>query len=368
MDRLEKCYEEAKKVIKVSSTKNGLFASGGIKGYNAVWSRDSMISMIGASSAKEESGPFKEVFKQSLITLEKNQSAKGQIPNAVDKFSKRAPHVDFGSIDSSLWFVIGEYIYNKRYGGALIKKHKKAIEKAVTWLSYQDPGENSMLEQLPTTDWQDAFPHKYGDTINTQALYYFVLNLIKDRKTAKKLKINVNESKGVKLWGGKFYIPWRWKNHNKYLEKGEWFDTLGNLLAIVFDLADPVHAEKILKYIKNKKIAKPYPIKAIYPPIKPGSKEWQDYFKDCDARTPNHYLNGGIWTYIGAFYILALIKYKKFKEAEIHLKKLAEANLNGNFPEWIDPIDKKSHGDLQSWNAGMYILAYNSFKKKKILL
>ncbi len=84
---------------------------------------------------------------------------------------------------------------------------------------------------------------------------------------------------------------------------------------------------------------------------------------DCDARKPYHYLNAGIWPYIGGFYVLALIKLKKFKEAENELRKLAEANLKGNFPEWIG-VDKKFHGKLQAWSAGLYILAYNSLKKK----
>ena len=112
----------------------------------------------------------------------------------------------------------------------------------------------------------------------------------------------------------------------------------------------------------------PYPVKAIYPPIKNGGKYWQDYFEDCDAREQYHYLNGGIWTYIGAFYILCLIKLKKFEKAENELKKLAEANLNGNFPEWINPVTKESHGKMQAWNAGMFILAYESLKKKRVLI
>ena len=90
---------------------------------------------------------------------------------------------------------------------------------------------------------------------------------------------------------------------------------------------------------------------------------------DCDAGKPHHYLNGGIWTYIGGFYILALIKLGKFREAKKELKKLAEANLRGNvFPEWIDPIDRKTHGKWQAWSAGMYMAAYNSLKRKKVLL
>ena len=133
-------------------------------------------------------------------------------------------------------------------------------------------------------------------------------------------------------------------------------------------MADKDKAEKILKYIKDKKINEPYPVMSIYPAIKKTSKYWEDYYLDCEAGKPYHYLNAGIWPYIGSFYVLALIKLKKYDEAEKELKKLAEANLRGNFPEWINSVDKKMNGQMQAWDAGTYIFAYESLKKKKVLI
>lgn len=367
MDLIDICYERAIDALRKCSTPHGLFASAGIKGYNAVWARDSMISMIGASLLKEKS--FKETFKQSIITLEENQSKNGQIPNCVDKWSERKPHVDFKTIDSSLWFIIGNYIYKNRYDNSLFNRYKESIKKTLNWLRCQDSGEVGMLTQLPTSDWQDAFPHKYGYTISTQALYYKILDFIGDKRGMINLKFMVNENSDDKLWGEMFYFAYRWKNHGKYREIGNWFDSLGNLLAVVFDLADKSKTEKIISYIDKKKINLPYPVKAIYPPMKKGDKNWHDYFEDCDARKPYHYLNGGIWTFIGGFYVLALIKIKKFSEAEKQLEKLAKANLKGNFSEWLNgKTGKPSKGQNQAWNAGMYILAYKSLKDRKVLI
>lgn len=364
----ELAYKKALEVIEKCSTNHGLFASAGKKAYRGVWSRDSNITLIGASFSPNNEEKIKEVFKRSLIILANNQSKLGQIPNAVYGFNRKKIKVDFQSIDSSLWFILGEYYYKKRYGNELFFKHKKQIKNALTWLSYQDMEEDNLLEQLPTTDWQDAFPHKYGHTINTQALYYKVLSLVGDKKKQKKLKFNIDNKKDKQLWNGEFYYSYRWKNHNKYKEIGDWFDSLGNLLAIVFGLTDEEKSKKILKYISEKKINMPYPVRAIYPPIKKGSKYWKDYYLDCKAGTPNSYLNGGIWPYIGGFYVLALIKVKRFKEAEDELIKLAEANIKGNFPEWINPINKRMYGKYQAWSAGVYIWAYESLKAKKVLI
>ena len=69
---------EAKKVLEKCSSKHGFYAA--FPGYKGVWARDSNITSIGASLL---GNTFKRDFKQSLITLGKYQSAKGQIPNAV---------------------------------------------------------------------------------------------------------------------------------------------------------------------------------------------------------------------------------------------------------------------------------------------
>ena len=67
---------------------------------------------------------------------------------------------------------------------------------------------------------------------------------------------------------------------------------------------------------------------------------------------------------------------KQFKEAERQLQKLAEANMqnNGNFSEWLHGLTGKigrteaGIESYQGWNAGMYIVAYESLKKKKVLI
>ena len=103
---------------------------------------------------------------------------------------------------------------------------------------------------------------------------------------------------------------------------------------------------------------------------------WQDYFLDCAAGEPNCYLNGGIWTFIGGFYVLALVKTGKLDEARKQLGRLAEANiLKPYFSEWLHGVSGKpgvsGSGVMdgnQCWNAGMYILAYQSVEKGRVLI
>jgi hypothetical protein len=190
---------------------------------------------------------------------------------------------------------------------------------------------------------------------------------------AEKIKhiINGYERKDLMMYSKKkgYYLPWIWKDHDGIREQENWFDSSGNLLSIILGLAEKKTAYSILEFIKRKKINKPYPVKAIFPPIEIHSSEWKDYFSKSLASEPYSYLNGGIWPYLGGFYVAALVAAGKNKEAEFELNKLAQENLLGKenaweFNEWIHPVTgKASGGDYHAWSAGAYIFAYHSVKQ-----
>lgn len=367
--------ERAVEAIDKCVTPNGLFASGDKGGYTSVWARDSMITMLGASLYDKK---FSRVFRSSIETLARHQSALGQVPNCVDIFEpKRKRQVTFATIDSTLWFLIGEYAYSKAFkDGSLLRAHSDNIEKAFLWLKNQDAGEDGMPEQQPTSDWQDCFPHEYGHVLNTQAMYYCALKLYGREILAEKIKKTINGPKGADRamfnYGAGFYLPWMWKNHNGIKEQGTWFDSLGNLLAINFGLADRRKGLAILNYVERKKINRPYPVRCMYPALKKGDAEWQPYFTQSLSAKPWWYLNGGIWPFIGGFYVSALVAAGKFKKAEGELKLLAKANSLGinrkwEFSEWVNPITGKAQGGAyQAWSAGGYLFAYSAVKERKV--
>ena len=391
MNIIDEAHRRAIAVLESASRPSGFFASGLKGGYAATWARDSMIASLGGSLVGKK---FEIPFRKSLETLSKNQSEHGQIPNAVGDYNtERRSKITFNSVDSTLWYIIGHFVYAAAYKNkAILKKRQKNIANALTWLGYQDPNEDTLIVQQPTTDWQDAFPHKYGRVLSTEALYFAALNFLGYKEKAEHIKqvVNGEIEKYLSLYDPKrgYYLPWIWKTHNKYREEEHWFDTFGNLVAIISGLATPKIAKSILDYIDHAKINRPYPCKAIYPPIKRGTKEWKDYFEDAEAREPYHYLNGGVWPFLGGFYVAALVKDRQFKKAEKELELLAKANklVQKNAPvkdflatrslsevwgfyEWLDGRTGKIIGGsnpYQSWSAGMYIFAYECVKKRRV--
>lgn len=372
---IETAYQEALKVLDACAKPTGFYASGLKGGYEATWARDSMTMTLGAVL---EGDRYKNVIKKSLDLLARNQSFLGQIPNCVGSYNlDRKSDVTFNTVDSNLWFVIGMLTYCSVFDDKdFYEKNQRQINLALIWLAYQDPDEVRLIAQQPTMDWMDAFPHKYGYTIHAQAMYYGVLNMVGKSRQARHIKrvVNGEIEKYVSLYDSKlgFYYPWAWKNHDDKREHEEWFDTTGNLLAIITGLATPAIAKNILKYIDKHKVASPFPCRAIDPPLKKGDPAWHDYFENCDAREPYHYLNGGVWPFIGGLYVTALIKMKEYEKAKIELEKLAKANLQEldghGFNEWLDGKDGEPKGEpYQGWSAGTYIYAYHCLKKKKVL-
>ncbi len=374
-------YVKAHDVLSRAAKPCGFFASGLPGGYEALWARDSMTSALGASLFKE----YKTTIKKSLELLTDNQTEFGLIPNCVGSYNTdRKSVVTFNSLDAPLWYIIGHYAYAKNYqDGSLLKKYKNNIYQALFWLKCQDPDNLGLVAQQPTGDWQDAFPHKYGYTINCNALYYAALNLSGEAKAAANVKkiLNGEIKQYTALFDKKlgYYLPWAWKNHDGDREQEEWFDSLGNILAIVSGLATEKIASSILNYIEKEKINRPWPLKAVWPPLKPGGKEWHSYFFKCEARQPYHYLNGGVWPFIGGFYIAALVKIKQYKKAEEELSKLAEGVMRKlkirdmkdgyEFNEWLDGRTGEPKGEpYQAWSAGAYLYAYECVKRKKVLI
>ncbi|TSC78565.1 MAG: hypothetical protein G01um101429_741 [Parcubacteria group bacterium Gr01-1014_29] len=377
----KEAYTQAIRVLQSAARPGGFFASGLAGGYEATWARDSMIASLGASLVGKL---LQEPFRNSLAILAKHQSPHGQIPNAVGDYNEeRKSDVTFNSIDSTLWYIIGHHVYADVFHDAdFFIAHQKSIGAAYTWITYQDPNEDGLPVQQPTMDWQDAFPHKYGRVLLTQALYYTVLRMLEKNTEADRLRrvINAETEQYLSLFDKNrgYYLPWIWKTHDEYREEAHWFDTFGNLMAIISGLATPHIASRVLMYIEKEGIGRPYPCKALWPPITKNSKDWQPYFEACEARRPYHYLNGGIWPFLGGLYVAALVSANEFEKAEVELELLAKANRltrkhdtipEWGFYEWLDGKTGKVTGGAnpyQSWSAGMYIFAYECVKRNHV--
>jgi glycogen debranching enzyme len=81
---------------------------------------------------------------------------------------------------------------------------------------------------------------------------------------------------------------------------------------------------------------------------------------------PWQYHNGGIWPFVGGFWIAALVEAGRRTKAREELARLASANaLNGwQFNEWLHGRTFAPRGmPGQSWNAAALLIARHAVRR-----
>ena len=396
---VETAFEKAREVLTRECSPIGLMASP--EGYPHVWARDSVITSLGAALLPEHS----QCLRRSLETLGRQQSELGAIPNNVSVATGRLDHTNAGSVDSNLWFILGHYIEFKTFGDAdFLRAHWASLEKALLWLRYQDSNGFGLLEVHEAADWADLLANRFN-ILYDNVLWYAALRALAALARALaaegsrydemaddvRLKIRIvlwvgpeNESE----WGPECPGHTEWKHtlsqvdpvlvkrpfflpYVAFRDFGDYCDVFGNLLAILFGVANPAQEKRILDYLHQVGIAEPYPVRVLHPVIYPGNKDWREYYRNNNLNLPDQYHNGGIWPFVGGFYVAALVKTARVEQAARQLEKLAAVNRLGvneawEFNEWCHGRTGQPMGyPQQAWSAGMYVLAYRCVRENR---
>lgn len=410
---IDEAYKHAISVLHDCISDIGFKASALDTGYHEVWGRDSMITLLGAMQTDD--ADLHKAARASLDTLSKYQTELGLIPNNVDVENNEPEYRSY--MDGTIWYIIGSHTYYTRtQDSEFLKNHAQSIKKAFTWLAYQDVDHSGLISTQEAGDWMDLFPVR-GNVLYDNALYYGAIQagvslgaktadckvsyvsekFAQQLKGAIQQKLWIHEAHGRMLAGLEqaekciknnrrleeerirlaqdcVNLVWRpyFLAFRGFRQVGDWFDSLGNMLAILFGVADDEQAKLILDFAGQVGISQPYPIKAVYPPIYPGEQDWRDYFKIGNLNLPHHYHNGGIWPFIGGFYVAALVKAGRMDEAQRVLLELARANQKGKryeweFNEWMHGVTGNPMGkEKQAWSAAMYIFGYHTVKNGKV--
>jgi glycogen debranching enzyme len=393
---------KARAILGQACSPIGLMASP--EGYPHVWARDSVITSLGALL----SPGHERCLRVSLATLAGQQSELGAIPNNVSVATGRLDHTNAGSVDSNLWFILGHAFQYRTSGDAdFLRAQWPAMEKALLWLRYQDSNGCGLLEVHEAADWADLLANRFN-ILYDNVLWYAALQamagmadaLSKDGACYAEWAADVRHKIRIVLWVGAesdgergpncpghtewkytlsqvdpvlvkrpFFLP-----YVAFRDFGDYCDVFGNLLAILFDVANPAQEKRILDYLRQVGIADPYPVRVLHPIIHPGNKDWREYYRNNNLNLPEQYHNGGIWPFVGGFYVAALVKAGRTAEARHQLEKLAELNRLGVDEEW--EFNEWCHGATgqpmgyphQAWSAGMYIFAYHCVAEKSVPL
>jgi glycogen debranching enzyme len=397
---VETAFEKARGILTSECSPIGLMASP--EGYPHVWARDSVITSLGAVLLPEH----RDCLRRSLETLASQQSELGAIPNNVSVATGRLDHTNAGSVDSNLWFIIGHYLQFQTFGDTeFLRAHWASLEKALLWLRYQDSNGCGLLEVHEAADWADLLANRFN-ILYDNVLWYASLRAMAALARAlgvegaryDALANDVRHKIRIVLWvGPENADEWgatcpghtEWKHtlsqvdpvlvkrpfflpYVAFRDFGDYCDVFGNLLAILFGVANPAQVKRILDYLHQVGIAEPYPVRVLHPVIHPGNKDWREYYRNNNLNLPDQYHNGGIWPFVGGFYVAALVKAGRIEEAARQIEKLAAVNRLGIDAEW--EFNEWCHGQTgrpmgyphQAWSAGMYVLAYRAVREGQL--
>lgn len=343
-------------------------------GYPEPYTRDLMIAALGTLASGDERliGSLRRV----LETLARNQSARGHITSLVHDPEDR------GASDTTPLFLLATACFRRVTGedGFL----DEAVQKALTWMDYQSPGDRVLVGQLPTSDWRDEqWVLGFGLFVNT--IVYSYLRLYGRHQKAEQLRglmgrftITANRQRrhvheGLTLRHKPYYALCSYK-----LYKSERFDLPGNSLAILSGLASPSRSTALVSWIEREcdalrergELALDLP-PSLFPYIRPQDPDWRPRYEKYNL--PGEYHNGGVWPFACGFYIAALVAAGKHRLAENRLEALTrlvrparEAKVTFGFNEWLRAQDGTACGqDWQTWSAAMYLYAAICVEQKR---
>jgi hypothetical protein len=351
-----------------------------------------MIASLGARFV--EDGQIQTALQASLSLLRDHRGAAGAIPNNVDCATL---HPNFRAYaDGGLWWIVGS---------TLLSPDPVVIREVLRWYECQDVDQSGLLSMQEGSDWQDLFCTR-GKGLYLNCLYVMALRRAADlfdtdererllrRAALVRERINavfwyrgdndiarhmshtfstegspLHDSLGrtrqmpekLYLRNEKYYLPYL-----GFRRLGEWFDSCGNLMAILSGVADEQQTEIILDFISRSSLDL-YPIRSLTPVVRPSDPDWRDYYSPLN--NPHHYHNGGVWPFLGGFYVAALVKAGRADAATLTLQNLALLNRSGQFNEW-------HHGETgapmgvkdQAWSAGMFLFAAECVRRGPVVL
>ena len=346
-----------------------------------------MIALLGARLTQDDQ--IQQALRNSIRLLKRHRTELGLIPNNVDALTLRPNFRAY--VDGGLWWVIGS---------SLLEPDASTVREVLGWYEHQDVDHSGLLSMQESSDWQDLFCTR-GKGLYLNCLYVFALRRASrlftgaEAESMMQRAARVAEGVNAHFWyhgdgnmtrhflhtlstgdsveldslgrrreippkkyltGEQYYLPYL-----GFRSCGEWFDSFGNLLAILAGVADGPRAAAILDFMSRRSIDR-WPVASLTPVVRPGDPDWRDYYGSLNA--PLHYHNGGVWPFLGGFYVAALVQAGRTDAAAAALENLARLNLEGQFNEWHHGENGKPMGVRdQAWSAGMYLFAADCVRR-----
>lgn len=299
------------------------------------------------------------------------------------------------SFDDNLLFVIAFCKYIEvTQDTEFAKKYFPIVEKALTFYKKKSLIQSDLLYEKGLANWQDTI-FKRGYVLYTNALWYEAVRRFEEIKQKDQLVTNCHfDRSGVPMSGAnRDGAEWRnpcrgvrkdleipssqqirkqiqqkfWISQKEYFadsvsrksKKQEYFDLAGNVLTLLFGIAEKEQVDKVLDKIMTLK-SKEEKLHRLNDPLYP----WWKISPAAYFVGIRDYQNGISWSWIEALTMVVLFKYRRIDQGEENLKDFSEVILkNGHVHETYYPDGRPyDHRFWKSavpfaWGAGLMLWA-----------
>jgi glycogen debranching enzyme len=378
---IEACRLESLALLERNLCSHGILAASRsdaavARRYTRIFGRDAAIcvlAMCGSGVPSLEQGALR-----SLDALAAEQADNGQIPKYVDPDGHDADFWYLGCIDATLWWLIA-VDHVRRQGRAAPARWQGGVDRAIAWLLAQEHQSFRLLQQNEASDWADIMPRS-GYVLYTNALWVDVkrrFGLAHDQTTLHHFNhlfdpdpLDLPDYHRARLL--QHYARRGRSDPDLYLSfvnlafSGNEGDVFGNLLAILSGAASESRGHAIVKALVAAKAAQPYPLRVVLHPLSREHALWRRYMGRHQQNLVHQYHNGGIWPFVGGFWVMALDRLGLQDLAWQQLADLARANAadDWRFTEWFHGRTLAPRGMAgQSWNAATFLLALRALRR-----
>ncbi len=399
VDYIETAYSRAVDALKKNITPHGFSAcsleynsfEATDANYKSIWARDGAITVMNSLSLEDEE--IEHAQRRTLDTLLENVKNSGQVPSNVRIDDLTPDYSGVGgiaSIDSGLWLVIAFYHYiRKARDYTYLRAWKDVIFKILDWLWAHDSNADDLIEVPEAGDWMDLFGRSYN--VLYDEVLWFYCNLCAGRiaeltgdyekagyylRKSQSIKQTINRkfwpsihSDTIKTFADQQYSL----GDTQYLLAEitpfgfDWrCDVYANILAALFNVISMEKARTAFSFMWGVGVNEPAPVANLYPPVNAGDPGWRQYYTVNLLNLPHHYHNGGVWPFIGSYWVQFISSLGMRNLAQNELYRLAQVNEKGaryewEFNEWVHGQTGRPMGKaFQAWSAAGFISAYDS--------
>ncbi len=355
---------DARQQLAACTTEAGILASPDEEhNYRRVWSRDGIVSALGALAAGLDAAPA--WLEATLRTLAAHQGPVGQLPSNVTVVETLS--VSYGSaavrVDASTWFMVGvgvlARLHPERVDGPLVA----ALARARRFLRAWEGNERGLLYIPRAGNWADEYP-VVGYTLYDNALRVWAEReadaLARVHPAAASAGLTHEQRELERPIVDALLHELDTRGPLAFVGPGDrdaHFCGFGCALAALIDVGARAGAllDVIDRHIRRDLVP------AFWPPI--GADEHAYAQLEALAgygmrNTPGRYHNGGLWPVVTGWAAAAARVHGRGALADRLHGGIAAANAAGAFPEFVDDNNGEGAGTLHmAWSAAAELLA-----------